>query len=78
MNPITSETTRRSFLGSAAAATAVTSTLTASSARASSPAEKVVVGVMGVSRGAALAQIYASLPDVEVKYVCLPHRGDRA
>jgi predicted dehydrogenase len=70
MTPISTETSRRSFLGSAAVAAAATSTLTATSAKASSPAEKVVVGVMGVSRGAALAQIYASLPDVEVKYVC--------
>ena len=70
MTQASAETSRRSFLGSAAVAAAATSTLTATSAKASSPAEKVVVGVMGVSRGAALAQIYASLPDVEVKYVC--------
>lgn len=28
------------------------------------------MGVMGVSRGSALAQVFSSLPDVEVRYVC--------
>ena len=67
MTQTSAETSRRSFLGSAAVAAAATSTLTASSARASSPADKVVVGIMGVNRGAALAQVFASLPDVEVR-----------
>ncbi|HMJ68272.1 MAG TPA: Gfo/Idh/MocA family oxidoreductase [Cyclobacteriaceae bacterium] len=36
-----------------------------------SPGEKVIVGVMGSNgRGEYLAQLYASLPDVEVGYIC--------
>ena len=64
MTQTPAEASRRSFLGSAAVAAAATSALTATSARASSPADKVGVGIMGVNRGAALAQIYATLPDV--------------
>ena len=38
-----------------------------------SPAEKVVVGVMGTnSRGLYLAKMLAQLPDVEVGYICDP------
>jgi predicted dehydrogenase len=59
---------RRVFLSTTAAAAAATSVARASASPA--PAEKVVVGVMGVSRGSALANIFASLPDVEVRYVC--------
>ncbi len=35
-----------------------------------SPSERVVIGVMGLSRGQALATGFAKLPGVEVKYVC--------
>lgn len=36
-----------------------------------SPAEKIVVGVMGTnSRGFFLASMYAKMPDVEVAYIC--------
>jgi predicted dehydrogenase len=59
---------RRVFLSATAAAAAATSVASASASP--SPAEKVVVGVMGVSRGSALANVFASLPDVEVRYVC--------
>jgi predicted dehydrogenase len=35
------------------------------------PADKVVVGVMGTnSRGEYLATLFASLPDIEVGYIC--------
>lgn len=39
-------------------------------AAGSNRSDKVTVGVMGLSRGAALAQTYSSLPDVEVRYIC--------
>lgn len=68
--------TRRQVLGSAASAAAAataaaaTVTLWSGSARAASPGEKVIVGVMGLSRGASLASTFASLPGAAVKYVC--------
>src|SRR5688572_15706865 len=63
---------RRRFLetsvaGSAAAALALS---TRGLLAADSPNERVVVGVMGLSRGLAHAKGFASLPGVEVKYVC--------
>ena len=64
--------TRRHFIGSTAASTAAVG-LGFSSLKAlaeSSPNEKVVVGVMGLSRGSALAAGFAKLPNVEVKYLC--------
>ena len=61
---------RRQFLGRTAASGAVAS-LAVSTARADdSPNDKVVVGVMGLSRGRALAVGFAKQPNVEVKYVC--------
>lgn len=72
MSHPTDGSSRRSFLASAAAATAATSALHSASASParSSAADKVIVGVMGVNRGSALAQVYSTLPDVEVRYVC--------
>jgi len=66
---------RRSFLGSVggAAATGAAASLAASglkAALAADPSDRVVVGVMGLSRGRALAQGFAKLPGVEIKYVC--------
>ena len=37
---------------------------------ADAPSNKVVLGVMGLSRGQALASGFAKLPGVEIKYVC--------
>lgn len=65
--PLTSG--RRDFLTAGAAAVALTASAASGSAYTSA-ADKVIVGVMGVSRGSALAGILASLPDVEVRYVC--------
>jgi predicted dehydrogenase len=55
------------FLGSSLAGTAALST-----AAASQPAqqERIVVGVMGLSRGAALADAFARTPGVEVAWLC--------
>jgi len=66
---------RREFLERAAlvGATAglATSNLAGTFLRADDPApRKVVVGVMGLSRGRALANQFASRPEVEIRYVC--------
>ena len=63
---------RREFVSSTAATGAagmvVASTTTARSD--DSPKQRLVVGVMGLSRGRSLAKNFAGLKDVEVKYVC--------
>lgn len=63
---------RREFLGQTALTGAAVGLAlgTASQVSAASANRKVVVGVMGMSRGRALAQAFAAHPDVEVKYVC--------
>jgi predicted dehydrogenase len=63
---------RRNFIGTTAAITAAVGLSLASTQAlaASSPNNKVVVGVMGLSRGASLADSYAKMKNVEVKYVC--------
>lgn len=62
---------RRSFLGQAAAGAATAGVLAASAqARVRGANERVVVGVMGLSRGRSLAVSFAKRPNVEVKYVC--------
>lgn len=63
---------RRDFVSSAAiAGAAVGVAVSADSARAQEQAQqRVVVGVMGMSRGRALANGFAKLPNVEVAYCC--------
>jgi predicted dehydrogenase len=63
---------RRHFLGTATASGIAASTLLAgrTPAQDSSANEKIVVGVMGLSRGRSLAVNFAQQPNVEVKYVC--------
>ncbi len=63
---------RRFFLGQTAAASAATGiTLSTNKTRAASaPSDKVVIGVMGLSRGQALATAFSRQPGVDVKYVC--------
>jgi predicted dehydrogenase len=68
---------RRNFLSQTATASAVAGLVMTQSARAddaasgeSSANEQVVVGVMGCSRGKALASTFARQPNVKVKYVC--------
>ena len=70
---MTAHVNRRSFLhktlqtGTAAAAASVS----ASTARGAAGAnDRVVVGVMGLSRGRSLSTSFAGRPNVEVKYVC--------
>ncbi len=62
---------RRKFIGGAAATGAAATLALGSAAKAASAANnKVVIGVMGLSRGRSLAVGFAKLPNVEVKYVC--------
>jgi predicted dehydrogenase len=63
---------RRGFLQSTAAASAALSVVAAAGrARgAASANDKIAVGVMGLSRGSALAAAVASLPNAEVAYLC--------
>ena len=62
---------RRQFL--AASALGAASTLGAPAIFAqsgTSKADELIVGVMGLSRGLSLANSFAKLPGVELKYVC--------
>ncbi len=66
-------TTRRDFLQSSAAASALTIGAYAGIARAQEPKsanEKIVVGVMGLNRGAAHAGAFSTLMGSEVGYLC--------
>lgn len=58
---------RRRLLSTAAAGTTLS---LAAPALAGSASERVVVGVMGMSRGKSLAETFAATPNVHVKYVC--------
>ncbi|MEY3457583.1 MAG: Inositol 2-dehydrogenase [Planctomycetota bacterium] len=63
---------RRTFLVSSATGS-VAATLFAAESRGSQDAadnRPVVVGVMGASRGSALASVFGSLPNVELRYIC--------
>ncbi|MBE74094.1 MAG: dehydrogenase [Rhodopirellula sp.] len=59
---------RRDFLKATAATTAAATTSNAIAQ--DSPNEKIVIGVMGLSRGRSLAVRFAERPNVEIKYVC--------
>lgn len=63
---------RRQFLGVAAASgTAAGLALSASATTlAAAPSNRVILGVMGLSRGAGLAAGFVKQPNVEIKYVC--------
>jgi predicted dehydrogenase len=62
---------RRQFMNQTAWGGAVLGlALNGASAAENSPSRKVVVGVMGLSRGKSLAQSFARKPGVEVRYVC--------
>jgi len=66
---MSSSLNRRVFLGGIAAGGAA-SVLLGRKAFSAAPNDKVVVGVMGLSRGRALADEFAREENVEVKYVC--------
>ena len=63
---------RRSFLGSAAlgAAASGLNISAKNSARYDSPNSRVVIGIMGMSRGSRLAKNLGSQPNVDLKYIC--------
>ena len=69
---MTNKLDRRQFIGqSAVTGAAAGLALSATASRAADSAnEKVVVGVMGLSRGRSLSVSFAKRPNVEVKYVC--------
>ena len=62
--------TRRTFLKTSAVASAGVTITSAAAGAVRSADEKVIVGIMGVSRGSALAQQFAAVPGVEVRYLC--------
>lgn len=76
MKPDDSAKSRRTFLQQSSAAAIAATTLPMAIPRVNgeeSPAadsRRVVVGVMGLSRGRALASQFARQPNVEVRYVC--------
>ncbi len=61
---------RRDFLGRTAVSGLAAGAWFSRSAAAQAPANRVVVGVMGLSRGRSLAVSFAKQPGVTVKYVC--------
>ena len=63
---------RRRFLGKtcARAATAGLAFSAVRATRGESPSNKVIVGVMGLSRGSRLAALFSQQSNVEVRYVC--------
>jgi predicted dehydrogenase len=61
---------RRQFLGATAAGAAGLALSGRTAFASGQPSETVVVGVMGLSRGIALARGFAKLKGCEVKYVC--------
>jgi predicted dehydrogenase len=63
---------RRRFLQSSAAASAALGVATAAGISHGAPSanDKIAVGVMGLSRGSALAAAVAALPNAEVAYLC--------
>jgi hypothetical protein len=63
---------RRQFLGTTASAAAGAALAWNAAARADeAPSQRIVLGVMGVNgRGAGLVRGFATLPGVEVAYVC--------
>lgn len=61
---------RRQFLDRAAFGAAGAALVSQAAFAQETPSERIVVGVMGLSRGVALARIFAAQPDVEVRYVC--------
>ena len=63
---------RREFVNRTAVGGVVAGTVLASGPlrAAKSPGNAVVVGIMGLSRGRALAAGFAKQPGVRVKYVC--------
>lgn len=60
--------TRRSFVAAASATTVALSS--AAAIPVSGKSDQVTIGVMGLSRGLALAKTFASIDGVQIKYLC--------
>jgi len=61
---------RRQFLDRVAVGAAGVALATDAARAQEAASERIIVGVMGLSRGLALTSIFASQPNVEVRYVC--------
>jgi predicted dehydrogenase len=61
---------RRNFLNVAAVGAAGLALSRSARAQEASPSKRIVVGVMGMSRGLAVASTFAAQPNVDVRYVC--------
>ena len=64
---------RRKFVAAAGAGTVLASGVSAASTAvvaSQKDPERVVVGIMGLSRGMSLAQTFAATPGVEIRYLC--------
>ena len=66
---MTNSVPRRRFLKTTVA-TAAGAAMAAQVKAASSPNERVVIGIMGLERGHALAKQFAQVKDVHIKYLC--------
>jgi predicted dehydrogenase len=66
---MSSSISRRRFIGTSAAVSQAALVATAS-AQSTAASEKIVIGVMGLSRGRSLSASFAKRPNVEIKYVC--------
>ncbi len=66
---MSSTTSRRRFLGTTAAISQA-ALVAQASAQSQAASEKIVIGVMGLSRGRSLSTSFAKRPNVEIKYVC--------
>jgi len=68
--PCSTDGSRRTFLKASAVASAGVTLTSAAAGVVRSADDQVNVGIMGVSRGSALAQQFAAVPGVEVRYLC--------
>ncbi len=66
----TTSGTRRTFLKTSAVASAGVSLTGSAVGALKSTDGKVIVGIMGVNRGSALAPQFAAVPGVEIRYLC--------
>lgn len=61
---------RREFITMTGAGLAGAAALTKAHPASAAPSDKVIVGVMGMQRGLAVAKDFIKVPNVEIRYVC--------
>lgn len=66
----TAHGTRRRFLKTATVASAAVAITSGAVGAVGSEDDNIIVGIMGVNRGSALAKQFAAVPGVEVRYLC--------